>query len=149
MCTLGTVVTLDQGDGDDEVKEFWDFLGEGSIATAVPDDPGMAEFTPILYRVDGDVQKPLQKVASGTSITKSSADNKSFQKDALDDSDVFLLDAGWDIFIWIGKGADFPEKVAAMGAADKYAEMEPRAKFCPLTILKAGQENNKFLSFFE
>jgi hypothetical protein len=149
MCTLGTVVTLDQGDGDDEVKEFWAYLGEGTVAPAIPDDEGMTEFTPILYRVDGDVQEPLQKVASGTSIAKSYTDKKCFQKDALDDSDVFLLDAGWEIFIWIGKGADFHEKIAAMGAADRYAEVEPRAKICPVTILKAGQENSKFLSFFD
>jgi Gelsolin repeat len=149
MCTLGTVVTLDQGDGDDEAEEFWAYLGEGSVAPAIPEDAGMAEFAPVLYRVDADTQKPLEKVASGSTIEKGDVDKNCLKMEALDDSDVFLMDAGWDIFVWIGKGADLHEKVAAMGAADRYAEMEPRAKFCPVTILKAGQETSQFLSYFE
>jgi hypothetical protein len=149
MCTLGTVVTLDQGDGDDEVREFWAYLGKGPISPAVPDSGGMSEFAPILYRIGSHIQKPPQVVASGTSISNGSADNKCFPREALDDSGVFLLDAGWDIFVWIGTRADLHGKVAAIGAADRYAELEPRAKLCPITILKAGQETSKFLSFFE
>lgn len=146
---MGTVTTLDQGDGDDEAKEFWSYLGEGSISPAIPDDADMSEFTPVLYRVDGDARKPLEKVATGTNIARGAADKQCLKKDALDDSDAFLMDAGWEIYVWIGKGADMHEKVAAMGAADRYAEIEPRAKSCPVTILKAGQETSHFLSFFD
>jgi gelsolin len=149
MCTLGTVVTLDQGDGDSDAKEFWAYLGEGQIAPAVPDDAGLDEFIPVLYRVDGDPTKPLEKVATGNVVKKVSHERACLKKSALDDSDVFLLDSGWDVFVWIGKGADMHEKVAAMGAADRYGEMEPRSKMCPVTILKAGNENAKFLSYFE
>lgn len=149
MCTLGTVVTLDQGDGDEEATDFWSYLGEGEIASAIPDDPGMEEFTPLLFRVDGDPSKPLEKVAEGISVQKRSTERKCLKKGALDDSSVFLLDAGWDVYVWIGKGADTSEKVAAMGAADRYAEMEPRANFSPVTILKAGQETSAFLSYFD
>ncbi|KAG7343872.1 gelosin/severin like protein [Nitzschia inconspicua] len=149
LCTLGTVTTLDQGHGDEEDKEFWEYLGKGTIAPAVPDDAEVCQFTPVLYRVDGDAMKPLEKVAYGTLVEKAGADKKCLKKDALDDSDVFLLDAGWEIFVWIGKGADVHEKIAAMGAADRYAEMEPRANFCPVTILKSGQETSTFLSFFD
>jgi hypothetical protein len=146
---LGTVVTLDQGDGDDQAKDFWAYLGTGEIAPATHDDPGIVEFTPVLYRVDGDPSKPLEKVATGSMCKKGDRDRKCLDKQLLDDADVFLLDAGWDIFVWVGKGADVHEKVAAMGAADRYSEIEPRAKYCPVTILKAGQETLQFLAYFD
>ncbi|KAL3905822.1 MAG: hypothetical protein SGARI_004276 [Bacillariaceae sp.] len=149
MCTLGTVVTLDQGDGDDEAKDFWSYLGELTIAPAVADDATIDEFTPVLYRVDGDPTKALEKAATGTVVKKASHERACLKKSALDDSDVFLLDSGFDVFIWIGKGADMHEKLAAMGAADRYGEMEPRAQMCPVTIVKAGNETKKFLSYFE
>jgi gelsolin len=143
------VVTLDQGDGDDEDKEFWAYLGEGAIGPAEPDDAVMEEFTPMLFRVDGDPNKPLEKVGTGTPCKKADKEKHCLKKSALDDTDVFLLDAGWDIFIWIGKGADVSEKVAAMGAADRYALIEARASFVPVTILKAGQESPSFLAYFD
>jgi hypothetical protein len=51
--------------------------------------------------------------------------------------------------VWIGKAADSGERVAALGAADRYAEIEPRAKELPVTVIKAGQESAGFFSFFK
>jgi Gelsolin repeat len=150
MCTLGTVVTLDHGDGgDDSDKEFWAYLGKGEIAPAVPDDAEeVTEFTPTLFRVDGDPKLPLEKVATGTPVKKGHPE-VCLKKAALDDSNVYLVDAGWELFIWIGSGAECSEKVAAMGAADRYAEVEPRANYLPVTIVKSGKECESFLSYFD
>jgi hypothetical protein len=148
MCTLGTAVTLDQGSGDEEESEFWSFVGKGEIGPAVSDEAGLEEFAPVLYRVDGDAKKPLEKVASGKSLKKGS-EEACLSKSALDDGDVFLVDVGWEIFIWIGKSADRHEKVAAMGAADRFAEMEPRANYLPVTIVKSGKETPEFLAYFD
>mmetsp|Transcript_23223 Transcript_23223/g.37774 ORF Transcript_23223/g.37774 Transcript_23223/m.37774 type:complete len:374 (+) Transcript_23223:51-1172(+) len=150
MCTLGTVTTLDQGSGDDEDKEFWGYLGEGEIGPAVSDEEELDEFAPVLYRVDGDPTKPLEKVGTGTPLKKDARDSKSsLQKSALDDNDVFLVDAGWELFVWIGKGADTKEKMAALGAADCLAEVEPRVNYLPVTVVKSGSETSEFLSYFD
>ena len=148
MCTLGTAVVLDQGDGDEEYTDFWSHLSDGEIGPDMEDDEGVTEFAPLLFRVDGNPIKELEKVATGTAIQKTSKVVSCLDRGALDDSDVFLLDSGWEIFIWIGKGADLSEKVAAMGAADRYAKMEPRAIDMPVTILKAGSETKLFNSYF-
>lgn len=149
MCTMGTVVVLDQGDGDDEVKEFWDYLGDGTIAPKEDAEPAIAEFAPLLYRVDGDPSKELTKVAEGSPIAKTSKVVPSLKKSDLDSGDVFLVDNGWEIFIWIGKGADLSEKVAAMGAADRYAKIAPRALNLPVEIVKEGSETDNFNAYFE
>jgi hypothetical protein len=146
MCTEGTVSVLDQGDDDD--AEFWGYLGDGEMGAPVSDEEELEEFEPALYRVDRDASKALDQVSTGTPLKKGHH-QPCLQKQALDDSDVFLVDAGWEVFIWIGKGADTSEKIAAMGAADRLAETEPRVKHLPVTIVKSGAETPEFLNYFD
>ena len=49
----------------------------------------------------------------GTTVSK-------LDKSLLDESDVFLLDAGWEVFLWIGKDSDKSEKLTGMAKADSY-----------------------------
>jgi len=179
LCTLGTVTVLAQGIDDEEDTEFWNYLEQGSSSgsgsgscsreigsTAVglkqrsSLTSSLKEYKPKLYLVDSDPTKPLQQVGLGELIKKAAKLRMGMgaggflNKSSLDDSNVFLLDTGWQIFVWIGKAADPGEKVAALGAADRYAEIEPRAHELPVTVLKAGQENkrnggNGFLSYFK
>merc|ERR1712119_268336 len=65
------------------------------------------------------------------------------------DGNVFLLDAGSKIFVWTGKNANSSDKVASLGAADRYAMIEPRANDVPVTIVKAGQERCGLMSFLK
>ena len=174
LCTLGTVKVLTQGDGDEEESDFWNYLsggdggsdddkhsrsmrsrGIGSSASRFQEQKNLTaaleEFKPKLFRVDADITTPLQQVSEGEMVTKTAMFTMGgvFEKDSLDDNDVFLLDAGWEIFVWIGKSANFEEKMAAMAAADRYAEMEPRVKDIPLSIVKEGHESSSFWSLFK
>jgi gelsolin len=149
MCVQGHVVVMDQGDGDEEYPDFWGCVGEGVIGPHVDDDHEVEEFIPVLYRVDGDPTKPLEKVATGVPVKKTSKTVRCLQKSDLDHDDVFLLDNGWEVSIWVGKGADHHEKLAAMAAADRYAKIEPRALELPVVILKDGRETEKFQAYFE
>eukprot|EP00529_Nitzschia_sp_RCC80_P023695 CAMPEP_0113483858 /NCGR_PEP_ID=MMETSP0014_2-20120614/23655_1 /TAXON_ID=2857 /ORGANISM="Nitzschia sp." /LENGTH=461 /DNA_ID=CAMNT_0000377427 /DNA_START=83 /DNA_END=1468 /DNA_ORIENTATION=- /assembly_acc=CAM_ASM_000159 len=149
MCSLGTVVTLESGDDEDD--DFWGYVGgDGSkVQAAIADEPTLEEFAPVLYKVDADPSKPLTKIKhAGEAVSASSKEPKCFPKSSLDDADVYLVDTGFQLFVWIGSGADISNKVSAMGAADRYAVEEPRANYLPVTILKSGQETDKFLSFF-
>ena len=152
MCTLGTAVVLDQGQGDDEDTEFWNYLGDGEIQPAQDDDDeGETEFAPLLYRVDGEMTKDLELVATGTPIQETSTQCTCLHKSDLHEDDVFLVDSGWEIYVWIGKGADHYEKIAAMTAADKYSKMgdnSGRTLELPVHIVKSGHETNRFLSYF-
>ena len=160
-CTMGTVTTLDQDQGDEEYSDFWDLIGhEGEIGPPKKDtgkDGGkIVEFEPRLYRVDGDLQQDLQLVSTATrKIHKTTAKNNnkrtsdpSFNRTELNEDDVFLVDSGWEIFVWIGSGADRYEKMAAMSAADRYAKLDPRTMELPVHIVKSGHENDAFLALF-
>jgi len=148
MCTLGTATVLDQGDGDEEYTDFWAYLGEGDIASKEAAEEEITEFTPVLYRVDGDPEKPLEEVAKGAMKQRPGKIVRVLDRGSLNEDDVFLMDSGWEVFVWIGKSADTSEKIAAMGAADRFAMMEPRAADLPVTIVKSGKESDLFKSYF-
>jgi len=171
LCTLATVTVLTQGDGDDEDEEFWNYLERGGSgdsggagrskaigSTSTGWKPrknlvaSLKEFKPKLFAVDADPTKPLEQVSLGELIKKTAKAKMGgfFNKSSVDDdNDVFLLDTGWKLFVWIGKAADSGERVAALGAADRYAEIDPRAKELPVTVIKAGKESAGFFSFFK
>jgi gelsolin len=43
--------------------------------------------------------------ATGTLVTTLVASGKEIKKSNLDSEDVFVLDAGTKVFVWVGKGA--------------------------------------------
>jgi len=158
---MGTVTTLDQDQGDEEYSDFWDLIGrEGEIGPPKDDgkDKGkvIVEFEPRLYRVDGDLQRDLQLVSTATRRIHQTTklpnihrrDDPCFHRRELEEEDVFLVDSGWEIFVWIGSGADRYEKMAAMSAADRYARLDPRTMELPVHIVKSGHENDAFLALF-
>jgi gelsolin len=153
---MGTVTTLDQDQGDDEYTEFWNIIGnDGDIGPDEDRDDKKAtseSFQPLLYRVDGNLQKELQLVAtSSTEILMGHPKAKAsacFKKSDLLEDDVFLIDTGWEIYVWIGSAADRYEKIASMSAADKYAKMDARTAELPVHIVKSGHESDTFLALF-
>jgi len=150
MCTMGTVMVVAQEDDESEQEEFWKYLGkEGEIGPDLEDDDLVVEFRPKLYRVDGDPTKALELVAEGKEVKKTSKICTCLPEGALDGDDVFLVDSGWEVFVWVGAGADKEEKLAAMGAIDRYIQMEPRAMELPATIVKQGMETDQFWAYFE
>lgn len=151
MCTKGTVVTLDQGNGDDEAADFWAYLGEGEIQEADEGDNEIEEFAPLLFKLppaDDELAEPEQvakgepvKIGFGPATCK-------LERSALDESDVMLLDGGWEIFVWMGKDADRSEKLGAIARADKYCKDDLRTVDLPVSIVKSGYEGSDFLSYF-
>jgi len=162
LCTLGTVTVLAQGQGDEEDISFWKYLEQNGemrlrskaikrISTGWKERPSLAvnEFQPKLFLVDADVTKPLEQVGLGELMKKTTKLGRFLNRSKLNDSNVFLLDTGWKIYVYVGKGANIGEKVASLGAVDRYAETEPRAKELPVTVVKAGQERSTFFTFFK
>jgi len=149
MCTMGTVTTLDENQGDEEYTEFWDILGDGMIGEDMQDDEGVTEFEPLLYRVDGDPTKDLELVATGMPIQKTSKTCSCLNRVDLDDNDVFLIDSGWEIYVWVGKSADRYERIAAISAADRYSKKDPRTLELPVHIVKSGHESESFNALFD
>jgi len=145
MCTEGTVKVLEAGNDADET--FWGFLeDDGDIADADGDDSTIEKFAPLLIQLKGD---ETIKVAEGEPISEGfGKPTPKIARSELKSEDVFLLDAGWDLFVWIGAGADLQEKVGALGRADVYCKQAPRTADLPLTLVKAGYEPSSFTDYF-
>lgn len=146
MCTEGTVKVLESGDDADET--FWGYLeDDGDIADADEgSDEAIDKFKPKLFQLQPE---EAVQVAEGEEVTHGFGRGApQIARSELKDEDVFLLDAGWDLFVWIGQNADLQEKVGALGWADNYCRKEPRTADLPLTLVKAGYEPSSFNGYF-
>ena len=140
LCTNGTVVTMDQG-SDDTDPTFWSFFSDSDseIPTSSEDDDANVEtFEPKLYKLS----------SNGSDLVASSPLSKSM----LDSSDVFVLDSGWSIYVWIGSSSDSSEKLNAIGWAHTFATSgssdTARTSSLPVALIKDGYETSSFLEYF-
>ena len=149
MATEGSVVVLDQGEGDSDATEFWEALGgyTDEIGESKEQDEMVEEFTPTLYKLSPNAAPELLAEGEPVKIGWGKPTPK-IAKSLLHDSDVMLLDAGWELFVWQGKGADRSEKLAAMGHIDAYGKHYGRARHLPVSIIKAGYETSSFNGHF-
>ena len=143
MCTEGTIKVMEEGDDDD--SDFWAYLGEGEI-TEGEDDDAVAAFAPLLFRLPQDGEP--EQVAKGEEVKIGFTSSSKVPKDLLNDSEIFLLDAGWEVFLWMGKDADRSEKLGAFAKADTYMQDDMRTIDLPLSIVKSGYESSDFDAFF-
>ena len=123
MCTEGTVAIIEASEPEGDNAEFWAYLGDGAIQPAESGDEEVDGFTPILYLIKdyGKGSITPEKIAEAEPIKKRWGPPVSkIAKSLLDDGDVFLLDSGWEVFLWMGKNCDKSEKLAGMSIAEKY-----------------------------
>jgi len=71
-----------------------------------------------------------------------------YKRDMLKSEDVFIFDAGNEIFVWVGAGASAQEKREAMKFAADYMKSNNRPMALPITKLLEGGDNNSFKSYF-
>ncbi|PRP86643.1 hypothetical protein PROFUN_05122 [Planoprotostelium fungivorum] len=137
-CGRPKIKSVDEGD---EPEEFWALIGgKGPIATASQggsDDLDFERNKPKLFRLsDSGGKLELTLVSVGTSNNHN----------LLDTNDVFLFDAGVEIFVWVGKASSPDEKRSALGWAKKYAADNQR--LVPITRLVERGESDYFKAAF-
>jgi len=114
--------------------KFWELLGgEGPIKgadAALDRIPTHVFGEGILYRLSnttGDLQ--LEEVARGD-----------LKKDMLKTEDVFMVDTGIEIYLWVGKGADKNESGNALRTSMKFLRLNDRPLHTPIHMYKEGTE---------
>jgi gelsolin len=98
--------------GDEETDEFWEYFGgRGEISNEEKYSADPIEMcNHKLFRLsDESGSLEFSKVAEGK-----------FSQDLLDSSDVFIVDAGVEIFAWVGSAASPMERRKAVMFAGKY-----------------------------
>jgi len=122
---------------DKDAKPFWDAIGgkpDGGIAGAIPDVPVATNKK--LFRLSDETGKMLM------------VEVKNFSYSSLSSDDAFILDAEYEIFVWVGKKASKDEKAKALGYATDYLFKNNRPKQLPISRIIEGQENEFFKKAF-
>ncbi|CAG8575558.1 677_t:CDS:10 [Funneliformis mosseae] len=130
------IIVIDEGDR--EMGSFWDALGsKGDIKPADEDTAeDMTKIEHKLLRVsDSSGKLTFKEEATGT-ITR----------DQFDTNDVFVFDAGHEVFVWIGKNSTVKEKKYSLQYAQDYIQKYNRPAYLPITRVMEGGENETFES---
>jgi len=88
----------------------------------------------------------LKLEKAGNDVKINELDSVSLE--ALEKKDVFILDGGNHVFIWVGKEAPKEEKAQAMGYATHYLFEHNRPKNLPISVVNEGHETDAFLKSF-
>lgn len=119
-----------ENDVDDDHALFWYLLGgktDIKEASEVTDDVMPAAQDPQMWRVHEEESRiSLDKVAP--------------EKSNLDPGDVFLLDIGHTVYIWVGKGASPREKSQSMVLVQTHLKNFKREKNTKVARVLQGQE---------
>merc|ERR1711916_223658 len=120
-------------------------MGDGSPADIKTAEEGGDDNAP-----KAKVEKKLFRVsdASGTLQFSEEASGAAVTKDKLDSSDAFILDAGYAVFIWLGKNCTEDEKKGAMENATKYLKDVKGDTNIPVTRYLDGGERTEFWQQF-
>lgn len=142
---LPKLIVLEEGEKGEDAVAFWKFLGgEGPIKTAEEggsDAEAEKEMSKIrkLFRLSDETGKmEFTLVAEGNAIKKSQLESK----------DVFIFDAGSDVYAWVGKGASKDEKKQALGQAQNYLTKYKRPAWLPIVRVLEGMEAETFNAQF-
>eukprot|EP00911_Craspedida_sp_UC1_P001139 UC1_evm4s858 len=140
------VIVWDEGEISDCPREFlpfWNVIGgEGPIKPAAEgglDTEKVRDDNVSLWRL---------KVEGGkTEFTKISS-GKDVKRADLQSDDVFIFDSGYQIFIWIGLGANKEERSQALKHAQEYFAEASVPDTYPITKILQGGENEAFEAAF-
>ena len=61
---------------------------------------------------------------------------------------VYLLDTGFELFVWTGRGASANESASAFSFAQNYLSIEKRPAHLPISRYTEGNESQHFLNEF-
>jgi gelsolin len=126
-------------DGLEDCEPFWKLLGgkPASVAPATSDDIKIEKIK-ALYRLSdesGELKKT--KVAEG-----------GLRKSHLETKDVFILDIGHSVYVWIGKGASKQERAKGIEFGTKHVKDSGRPDHIPVSRVLEGAEPKSFLAEF-
>jgi len=114
----------------DNEESFWSYFG-GKASIAIDDDISDLEASKEagneLYRLsDSSGELVFEFVAKGRGVTK----------DKLDGNDVFIVDVGYSLFVWIGNGASDLERKSGMRYAQLYLEKNYAGSSLPILVVR-------------
>lgn len=130
-------------DEEPDNADFWAALGGQITVTNTGEDDSAsdaaAKAATKLFKVsDEGGSLAVNEVSTGEKLTR----------DLLDTNDVFILDLGASIFVWIGKGSNPTERKEGMMSAQKYLEQSGKPMHTQVSRVVEGAETPAFKGEF-
>jgi gelsolin len=126
----------------DHVATFWEMLGSpGGVDRIEPATP--------------DVVPPVERVllqlsdASGKLVLSEVSRGKNVARNQLHSDDVFILDRGETIYVWVGSGTTKQERAQALPTAMTYLKGNGRPLTVPLVRVLEASPNEDFARAFD
>jgi len=128
-----------QDKGNPLIEEFWNYFG--GRPNAINDEEESKE--------SPEVVLTLQQISDASGVTEiKEVCRGKLDKSKLNSDDSFILDAGGQVFVWIGNGSTKNEKREAMAHAVRYLSNQGRAADIPIARVSEGQEPPEFWQAF-
>uniref|UniRef100_H0Z4U6 Villin-1 n=1 Tax=Taeniopygia guttata TaxID=59729 RepID=H0Z4U6_TAEGU len=135
-----------------EPPEFWLALGGKSQYASSKSRVSLIPITltPLRLQEENPSVPPRLFECSNKTGTFLATEIIDFTQDDLEESDVYLLDAWDQVFLWLGKGANESEKEAAAVMAQEYLRSHPSGRDLdtPIIVVKQGYEPPTFTGWF-
>jgi hypothetical protein len=129
-----------QDKGSPLIEEFWGFFG--GRPDAINDEEEAKEVP--------QVELSLHHISDASGVTEiKEVGRGKLDKSKLNSDDAFILDAGGQLFVWIGKNSTKNEKREAMAYAVRYLGDQGRAADVPIARVIDGQEPQEFWQAFK
>jgi len=140
-----TVHVIAEGEASAEASAFWKLLGHDAPVEVKASAPAVtvAAYEKVLLQVSdsnaaaGDIT--VTEVAKGAAVKKS----------LLRSEDVFILDAGTSIFVWVGLNASSVERKQSLGVAQAYVKKADKPPYVSISRVLEGGENEEFKNYLE
>eukprot|EP00656_Telonema_subtile_P005936 TRINITY_DN12725_c0_g1_i2.p1 TRINITY_DN12725_c0_g1~~TRINITY_DN12725_c0_g1_i2.p1 ORF type:complete len:395 (+),score=141.02 TRINITY_DN12725_c0_g1_i2:103-1287(+) len=151
-----SVITVEQAEDRDEGTQHPEFScilpHKGTVcgcfsktrAVQTAEDGGSDEhvtgFRPALFRIS-DASGALEwdkvvQVGAGCCVGNKVSDKGKLSRALLHSEDVFVLDSGFHVYIWQGKGTSAAERVKSMFMTQRYLKEAGRPEVLPVTAIK-------------
>jgi len=128
-------------DSNEDDAEFWQLLGgKGKIHPEIPDEEKKEVVKSIWKLSDASGKLTVEEVASGKGNIK---------KSHLKSEDVFFLDNGHTMYVWVGKGTSKDEKAYAIQYATQFLTAASRPLSTPILRVMEGNEPVAFNKEFD
>jgi gelsolin len=128
-------------DSTEDDSEFWDHLGgKGAIHPEIPDEKVEPAQKTIWCLSDSSGKLQVSEIASGKGNIK---------KSCLKSEDVFFVDNGHTIYVWIGSGTTKNEKSMAIQYATDFLKAAGRPLSTPILRVLEGNEPASFSREFD
>jgi len=131
------LVVIDQGEPTDDDEDFWNQLGgRGEIKTEDPDSDIIEKKKTemkLLKLVDRSGEFSFNLISEG---------HHNIKPELFHSDDVYLLDEGNEVYIWIGEHASPDEKHRGVVWAQKYIETHHNNIPIPITVIPEGGDQS-------